>query len=1196
MGKYDDLIQAHNEQRDRDAELYSETLENIREMMLDEERVVDLFANADKAILDIDASFRKATKLDKTDVRFLMVATALQIVRWVVVTIINREVSQKLSDSRVEHNDKSIENMEKEKRQEFKKKHEEKYGHTKSKAHRDWTNIVFDGVPYDTSVGSKAFGVNMEGRYHRIHTLGHDPLLGWVFGTMNILSDTIILDKAYAFRTFDIDMKRKRWISESNAVAAFKDAIDSIQEDEKRLVAALFAQGLHLKSDEYTKLGLPIPVLEVFNPELAGKLYKEGYDTLCLVKDIAVVGIQAVTAIVINMIIAGMHGLFYDPEKYKSRDLYEVKTRKILSISNAIATASNVIWVGGNAWMGNEKAWADLDVGGMLVTAYRLVTDIRFISRVQKEYLENEWLSMAVGSEYRFTLEADMSKKDIEKGIEIQAEADARVHRKVAAGLAQQADALEQIKDSQQDMHEIVGTMLEDLKGMQAQLKYGIEPGRKPKDLGDGEKQVLCSALYTLMESEGDTNELQRDFFLSVEQHVGATKRDGGFDFNKLANIDSHSDRMVVLAALCSFLFLKTNDFSFLEDEAYSWLRYFAVDKDLEYVREVIEREYAIVGAEGIASRYCTVQETPEAEPEHECVEEADSESEEVDDEILDESFDELQEIILSFVKDEQAFGKNRNDSPQQALKEILKQFPKLEPSACISISRVESGYLLFTTHAFYLKAEPAPKNSYARIPYSSICVNELASELGKVKDTRKLIIPVSVDGGEKVSYVVDNTKIEEERLRDLIKAIHESGCAIAETDFSIDMSELDEDEQVLYFKALGNIMLRSGYPLTELYLIMADYGLNDRWDSISDGFKDDDALDDYVSEFLNGIPYPSKDVISMQAVVLALQTVCRTNVINGSSASAIPDEVEQLIGKFDTCGITSERFNEMLGAAAANQRTVNLNELYALRERLPEGTSYREMIEAGIPGLEAIAEQTIQEAKDDGNPLFGLMQNIGGFFAGLAGAKNERLKLPEEYQPLDKKPPIGLGIPKDAEGFGMRTESASALLVSYPVSEEQSMPFDDDQRIIDELHATLGEKEGIIEVKSGTTAAGRPFVYEILKHYEEEFMGVDYILNINIRMEKSIQFINGSFSEEGITGLRDNTVYAMLRSAVDAKPDDNEAYLDAIENWSVDPYDPEFKKGFLMNRSEREGADEMFPQHPLSEARRLVRYIVDNN
>ena len=121
-------------------------------------------------------------------------------------------------------------------------------------------------------------------------------------------------------------------------------------------------------------------------------------------------------------------------------------------------------------------------------------------------------------------------------------------------------------------------------------------------------------------------------------------------------------------------------------------------------------------------------------------------------------------------------------------------------------------------------------------------------------------------------------------------------------------------------------------------------------------------------------------------------------------------------------------------------------------------------------------------------------------------------------------------------------------------------MPFDNPQWVIDEQHKAMGENEGLIEVINGTTASGKPFIYEIIKHRmvaENDLpRGVEYTLNINVRMDNSIQFINGSFAEEGMTGARDSIVLAMYSKAK------NLSLEDTMKEWFRDPYDPEFKSG----------------------------------
>ena len=89
-----------------------------------------------------------------------------------------------------------------------------------------------------------------------------------------------------------------------------------------------------------------------------------------------------------NMIITLLHGLFYDTNKKKSRDIYEIRTRKILLISNVIASSSNVITTYITA---NPKK---LDIGGLLVTIARLFSDVRFITKIKKDFIESEQMNL----------------------------------------------------------------------------------------------------------------------------------------------------------------------------------------------------------------------------------------------------------------------------------------------------------------------------------------------------------------------------------------------------------------------------------------------------------------------------------------------------------------------------------------------------------------------------------------------------------------------------------------------------------------------------------------------------------------------------------------------------------------------------------------------------------------------------------
>lgn len=320
---------------------------------------------------------------NKKDLSFLMVATALQTARWLIIQSICGDLGQTIDkDARLDHNDKSIKESVKESNKSF-QKHFENHGHRESiKNYKSWEQIVFSSAPYDTAVGSAAFGENLEGGYHRYKTLGHDPILGWIFGTANFITDTCTLSNYNSYRISRVGTPH--FSEPTNLGTIFYEVFDSTKEDWLRLPAGIFAEFVHLKSDVFTKLGLPVPVLETFSESLAGDLYKSQYDSLCLLKDLAIVGNQAAWSILINMIISLVHGLLYNPEKDGDRKLYEVRTRKILCISNALASAGNIAYA-----VGTED-WRKLDVGGIMVTLYRLFTDARFISRIKKQFIEGE--------------------------------------------------------------------------------------------------------------------------------------------------------------------------------------------------------------------------------------------------------------------------------------------------------------------------------------------------------------------------------------------------------------------------------------------------------------------------------------------------------------------------------------------------------------------------------------------------------------------------------------------------------------------------------------------------------------------------------------------------------------------------------------------------------------------------------------
>lgn len=378
---------------------------DINEHRDEEKRIVNVLHNAESILAHLDETFEQRTSLSKTDMSILMIATALQLIR---IYLLPKFQEKYLDENRLDHNDGIIKNMEREEIEKYKKDHKNWASKKSEKGYRSWQEIAFTiKVPYDATrhSGKDYHNRNMHGGQHRVKTLGHDPVLGWIFGVANIISDTITICPEYELgekkirlplvESYNVDMGSNFcWKDSVPTWDIFKNSFESIGEDKHRLYAALFAQGLHLASDQYTKLGLPVPFLTLIDSDKAYDIYKEGYDYLDYLYDTQILRRSlksASQAIMINMIIGALHKFFYNPNKDFDKKLYNVRTRKIILYSNMIATTSDVVQTAIRAYAGDENSIKNFDFGGFLVTVYRLMTDTKTILRIKEEFIFNEW-------------------------------------------------------------------------------------------------------------------------------------------------------------------------------------------------------------------------------------------------------------------------------------------------------------------------------------------------------------------------------------------------------------------------------------------------------------------------------------------------------------------------------------------------------------------------------------------------------------------------------------------------------------------------------------------------------------------------------------------------------------------------------------------------------------------------------------
>ena len=130
-------------------------------------------------------------------------------------------------------------------------------------------------VPFDAQDNRHAteYVTGLSAYYHRLLSLGHDPLLGFVVGVFDILTG----------RMTTID-KTGKFVSQ-----VMENYADRKESD---IFAALAKQIIHIKSDITTSMGLPAPLMGLFNllqfgsigeeeqtiAEIVQGMYYEGYD------------------------------------------------------------------------------------------------------------------------------------------------------------------------------------------------------------------------------------------------------------------------------------------------------------------------------------------------------------------------------------------------------------------------------------------------------------------------------------------------------------------------------------------------------------------------------------------------------------------------------------------------------------------------------------------------------------------------------------------------------------------------------------------------------------------------------------------------------------------------------------------------------------------------------------------------------
>lgn len=350
-------------------ENYTQTIEDHLTQVRDEYLRVAKFSGQAGYVLDkIDRDFKEKTKLASSDVVFLFLCTSLQCARQYLLTNDKFRLTAVQGDTLVE-------------------------GTIAKLTPPTWEDVLFQSVPYDAiRTGPHISDTGLAGTTHRFRTLGHDPVLGWIFGTANIMTSSLTKTD---FVTYQISSNTIIRHYPNGTPGMLNRTVGYAQNDPMLLAASTARQAIHFGSDYFTKQGLPVPLIATVNNDLAKTMITKGHIDMWSITR------GAAMSALINQLIATIHRLLYNPERDGSESMYEVRTRKILSYSNTLATGSNVIVTA------FTKNLSKLDVGGAMVTLYRIISDYKMIHEIKRDFLKNEFYKQVVGEEYDFMRRSD---------------------------------------------------------------------------------------------------------------------------------------------------------------------------------------------------------------------------------------------------------------------------------------------------------------------------------------------------------------------------------------------------------------------------------------------------------------------------------------------------------------------------------------------------------------------------------------------------------------------------------------------------------------------------------------------------------------------------------------------------------------------------------------------------------------------
>ncbi len=376
MYDFDELMRENDQLKKHKKEFY-DNLGCVKGKVENTAKVID---QVEYIIDDLDKEFAQKTRLQISDISFVFLAAALQCVRQFVLTPFIERVPHKEAEKKAKKEKDYLQKL-------------GKPTNSKKFYYASFGDIVGKpGVPYDITFDVTSLNAGLSGNNHRIRTLGHDPILGYVFGTANIVTNTITYNNVKSKNMLSRGILTTKHVrmaqnaggimlpamtQNADTIKMFQAVFSRFQEEPKAIAAALIKQYAHIKSDIYSKAGIPFPIITQM-PNISEFLTKHGID----LANTMTVSAQVLVSEFINFIVSILYGFVLDcKQKDLEPEIRKVKTDQVIMISNTLASMVDIGYVVAT------KDLKMLDIGGISNTLYHLVFDMQYRRNIEEKYI-----------------------------------------------------------------------------------------------------------------------------------------------------------------------------------------------------------------------------------------------------------------------------------------------------------------------------------------------------------------------------------------------------------------------------------------------------------------------------------------------------------------------------------------------------------------------------------------------------------------------------------------------------------------------------------------------------------------------------------------------------------------------------------------------------------------------------------------